>query len=121
MWNLNFEISPGVSRVIDLKVKEDSERPDTKLSEHVVLDGTGSIIHNFGYGAGVRSISAVMLDNGDEYPLLVSGYHNGITYQLVSDQGPEGYYNIWTINKKRLQDISRTTPVLQVDLELKAV
>ena len=62
-----------------------------------------------------------MLDNGNEYPLLVSGYHYGTIYQLVSDQGIEGYYRIWTLNKKRLQDISRTTPVLEIELELKEI
>ena len=116
LWNLTTG-----STVIPYAVKEDSERPDTKLSEHIVLDGTESIIHNFGYGSGTRSLSGILLDNGSDYTVLVSGYHNGTVFTLNSDQGSEGTYVIWTINKKRLQDISRTTPVLQVDLELKAV
>lgn len=123
-WYLQYTIGSGESAShakIYYAVRDDTERPDTKLSEHFVLDGTDSIIHNFGFGAGLRALSGVLLDNGNEYSLLVSGYHYGTIYTLYSDQGSEGDYRIWTLNKKRLQDLSRTTPVLQVDMELKPV
>jgi hypothetical protein len=120
MWNLSYTISPGVERVIRFIVNSDSEKPETRLSEHIVLDGTESIIHNFGYGSGTRTLGGHLLDNGSEYPLLVSGYHAGTLYSLNSDQGVEGTYRIWSLSKKRIQDVKRSTPVLQIEMELKA-
>ena len=120
-WNLSYTVSPGVDRIIYIVVNSDTEKPETRLSEHICLDGTDSIIHNFGYGSGTRALSGIMLDNGNEFPILVLGYHLGTQYTLTSDQGSEGTYRIWSISKKRVQDIKRTTPVLQIDLELKKV
>lgn len=104
---------------VPLFVNADSYKPETRLSEHIILDGDESIIHRFGYGNGVRQITGHLLDNPDDFATLESGYHNGTTMTLVSDQGTEGDYIIWTLNRKRIKDIKRTKPVWFVELELK--
>ena len=102
-------------------VSEDGGRPETRLSEHIVLDGTESIIHNFGYGSNVRTLTAYLLDNPDDYTNIENAQKNGTTMALVSDQGSEGNYKIWTVTRQRVQDIKRTKPVWKLALELKSV
>ncbi len=104
---------------VPIFVNSDSYKPDTRLSEHIVLDGVESIIHRFGYGNGVRQIAGHLLDNSDDFVTLESGYHNGTLMTLISDQGTEGTYRIWSLNRKRVQDIRRQKPVFFVEMELK--
>jgi hypothetical protein len=104
---------------VDIIVSGDDDKPDTRLSEHVVLDGTESIIHRFGYGSGLRTLTTYILGDTGEYDTLVSGYHNQTPMILFSDQGTEAIYTIWSISRKRLLDTKRTNPSYQVNLELK--
>jgi hypothetical protein len=102
-----------------LIVTSDDDKPDTRLSEHIVLDGTESIIHRFGYGSGLRTLTAYILGDNGEYETLVSGYHSQENLSLISDQGSEGDHIIWSVSRKRILDTKRTKPVYQVNLELK--
>jgi len=105
---------------VKVAFSSDDEKPETRLSEHIVLDGTESIIHRFGYGSGLRTLTGHILGDNGEYATLVSGYHLQTQLSLVSDQGTEGNYTIWSISRKRVQDIKRVKPVYQVTVELKA-
>ncbi len=114
MWTL------GGIRII---VQKDDEHPEVRLSEHVVLDGQESIIHNFGYGSDTRTLSAHLLASGTDYRYntLKAAFQNGTTMALVSDMGAQGNYKIWNLTRTRIYDISRPWPVYQIGLELKTV
>lgn len=102
-----------------LIVSELNKKPDARLSEHIVLDGTESIIHRFGYGSGVLSLTAWILGDSGQYATLESGYHSQAIMALTSDQGSIGTFRIWSLDCKRILDTSRTLPVYQVAIELK--
>ncbi|GAI91534.1 unnamed protein product, partial [marine sediment metagenome] len=57
--------------------------------------------------------------------VVFSGYNNDIVplpideaVPLISDQGAEGDVVIRNISGKRMRDISRTTPVMEVNMDL---
>jgi hypothetical protein len=104
---------------VSIIVSGEDDKPDTKLSEHVVLDGVESIIHNFGYGSGIRTLSAYILGNTGEYESLVNYYHTQDIIRLVTDQGNDIWCTIWSISRKRLLDTRRTLPSYQLSIELK--
>lgn len=104
---------------VPLIVSSEEVKPDTRLSEHIVLDGTQSIIHRFGYGNGVRSLTAWILGDTGQYETLQSYYHQQNIVTLSGDLGTIGSYRIWSLQRKRVLDVRRTDPVYQLTLELK--
>jgi len=110
MWTL------GGYRVI---VNGDSGKPEPKISEHFVLDGTESVYHYFGYGSPTRTLTGHLLDNPDDLPSLVALCNTATPSALVSDQGAEGDYIITSIAHQRIVDIKRVKPVWRLTIELK--
>lgn len=107
---------------INIIVDGDNGKPQPKVSEHFVLDGTESVYHYFGYGSDVRTLTGHIMDNPlssaledlkDYCKLQTAG-------ALVSDQGSEGSWYIESMDYSRVRDTSRTTPVWKFTLNLKA-
>lgn len=110
MWTL------GGYRII---VNGDTRKPEPKISEHFVLDGTQSIFHYFGYGSPTRTLTGTMLDNPDDLSPLEALCNTATPSALISDQGAEGDYLIMSIVSQRVMDIKRTKPVWRFTIELK--
>ncbi len=102
-----------------LIVSGEDLKPDTRLSEHIVLDGEESIIHRFGFGSGILSLTAWILGDNGEYQDLEDAYHEQTILALTSDQGSIGNFRIWSLQRKRVLDIKRSKPVYQLSIELK--
>ncbi len=100
-------------------VNGDTQKPEPKVSEHFVLDGTQSVFHYFGYGSPSRTLTGHLLDNPDDLASLVDLCNNMTPAALVSDQGSEGNYLIISISSQRIQDIKRVKPVWRFTMELK--
>jgi hypothetical protein len=110
MWTL------GGYRII---VNGDSGKPEPKVSEHFVLDGTESVFHYFGYGSPSRTLTGHLLDNPDDLDDLVTLCNTATPSTLVTDQGSEGDWIIMSIQYQRIVDIKRQKPVWRLTLELK--
>lgn len=86
-----------------------------RYGEIDILDSTQTILHYAGLPSKKRTITFVVF----------SGYHDniiplldGTSKALVSDQGSEGNVYIKDVSAERLRDISRTTEVHRVTMEL---
>jgi hypothetical protein len=106
---------------IDIIVDSDAGKPQVKMSEHFVLDGTESVFHYFGYGSDTRTIGGHIMDNPSSSALedLADYCKLGTAGALVSDQGSEGNWFIESFEYSRVRDISRTKPVWKFTMNLK--
>jgi hypothetical protein len=104
---------------VPIIVSAEDHKPETRLSEHIVLDGTQSIIHRFGYGSGVLALTAYILGDDGQYTTLEGYYHNQTLVALTSDQGAQGNFRVWSLTRKRVLDTRRNKPVYQLSIELK--
>ena len=104
---------------IGIYVNGDNGRPQPKISEHFVLDGTESVFHYFGHGSDGRTLSCTIMDNPTALENLKTMCKTLASGLLVSDQGNEGAWILESIEYTRIVDISRTTPVWKATLNLK--
>jgi len=104
---------------VDIIIDGDAGKPQVKMSEHFILDGTESIFHYFGYGSDTRTLTGHILDTPTNLDLLKGYCRTGASGVLISDQGVEGNYFIESIEYNRVRDISRTTPVWKFTMNLK--
>ena len=100
-------------------VNGDGGKPEPKVSEHFVLDGTESVYHYFGYGSPSRTLTGHLLNNPDDKGNFDGLCEGAIPAALVSDQGSEGDYIVMGITWQRVPDIKRTKPVWRFTMELK--
>ena len=104
---------------VDIYVYKDTGPEVTPRVDY--LDPVGSLettyIHQAGKESPTRKINCWCVENYDSLEALA----NGQAHVLISDQGSLGTWVIMSIKGDRVQDIHRTLPVVQVQLELMEV
>lgn len=107
-WYLNSE---------RIYVEEDSGwKVERRNSEIDILDSNKTIIHDAGRKSYTRDITFVVFSGYENRILPIIDNASGIS--LTSDQGAQGNVYVHRFEPKRLQDVSRDTPVYRITMEL---